>query len=199
MLRSNRIATMFAVTLLAVAAAGCESQKEPAEQAVANLEKSLEAAAREAEKYVPDEVAAVRAKVADVKTLLEKQDYKAVVAQAPAVAAELRKLVADAAIAKANFAQQMTQAWTEYANTLPQAIASVDDRILRYTSGGGLPKGMSREAFKELVAKFDAAKAEWAAAAEAGNAGKYEEAVTKSIEVKRAVEATKEALGMAKG
>jgi hypothetical protein len=198
MIRSTGLARAFAVTLLALAAVGCESQKEPAEQAVASLEKSLEAAALQAEKYVPDEIAAARAKVGEMKALLEKQDYKAVVTQAPAVAAELRKVVADSAIAKANFTQQMTQAWTEYAQTLPQAISSVDDRILRYTSGGGLPKGMSRDAFKELVAKFDAAKADWGAAAEAGNAGKYEEAVTKSIEVKRTVEATMEALGLPK-
>lgn len=198
MIRSTGLAKVCAVTLLALAAAGCESQKEPAEQAVASLEQSLENAAAQAEKYVPDEVAAARAKVAEMKALLEKQDYKAVIAQAPAVSAELRKLVADSAIAKANFTQQMTQAWTEYAKTLPQAISSVDDRILRYTSGGGLPKGMTRDSFKELVAKFDAAKAEWAAAAEAGNAGKYEEAVTKSIEVKRTVETTMETLGMPK-
>lgn len=198
MIRSTGFARVFAVTMLALAAVGCESQKEPAEQAVANLEKSLEAAAQQAEKYVPDEIAAVRTKVADMKALLEKQDYKEVVVQAPAVAAELRKVMADSAIAKANFTQQMTQAWTEYGKTLPQAISSVDDRILRYTSGGGLPKGMTRDGFKEVVAKFDAAKTEWAAAAEAGNAGRYEEAVTKSIEVKRTVEATMEALGMPK-
>jgi hypothetical protein len=198
MIHSSALARVFAVTLLALAAAGCESQKEPAEQAVASLEKSLEAAAQQAEKYVPDEIAAVRAKVGDMKALLDQQDYKAVVAQAPAVAAELRKVVADSAIAKANFTQQMTQAWTEYANTLPKAISSVDDRILRFTSGGGLPKGLTRDGFKEVIAKFDAAKAEWGAAAEAGNAGKYEEAVTKSIEVKRTVEATMEALGMPK-
>ncbi len=184
--------------MLALAMVGCESQKEPAEQAVASLEKSLENAAVQAEKYVPDEVAAARAKVAEVKALLEKQDYKAVLAQAPAISAELRKLVADSAIAKANFNQQMTQAWSEYARTLPQAISNVDNRILRLTSGGGLPKGMTRDSFTELVARFDAAKTDWAAAAEAGNAGKYEEAVTKSIEVKRTVEATMEALGMPK-
>ena len=195
---STFLARVCAVTMLALAAAGCESQKEPAEQAVASLEQSLETAAAQAEKYVPDEVAAVRAKVADVKALLEKQDYKAVIAQAPAISAELRKLVADSAIAKANFNQQMTQAWTEYAKSLPQAISKVDERILRLTSGGGLPKGMSRDRFKEVVAGFDAAKADWAAAAEAGNAGKYEEAVTKSVEVKRTVEATMEALGMPK-
>jgi hypothetical protein len=81
----------------------CESQKEPAEQAVASLEKSLENAATQAEKYLPDEVAAaLRGKVAEMKALLEQQDYKAVVAQAPAVSAELRKLMADSAIAKAN-------------------------------------------------------------------------------------------------
>ncbi len=198
MIRTSGLARAFAVTLVALAATGCQSQKEPAEQAVANLEKSLEAAAQQAEKYVPDEVAAVRAKVDEVKALLEKQDYKAVVAQAPAVSADLRKLVADAAIAKANFTQQMTQAWTEYASTLPQAIAKIDERILRHTSGGGLPKGMTRDAFKELTARFDAAKAEWTAAAEAGNAGNYEEAVGKSVGVKRTVEATMEALGLQK-
>lgn len=196
MIRSTGLAKVFAVTMVALAVVGCESQKEPAEQAVAGLEKSLEAAAQQAEKYVPDEIAAVRTKVADMKALLEKQDYKEVVLQAPAVAAELRKVVADSAIAKANFNQQMTQAWTEYANTLPKAIADIDDRILRYTSGGGLPKGLDRDSFKAVVEKFDAAKKDWAAAAEAGNAGKYEEAVTKSLEVKRTVEATMQALGM---
>lgn len=197
MIRANGLFPLVVLALLALVA-GCASQQEPAEQAVANLENSLANAAAMGEKYMPDEFAAVRAKVADIKGLLDKQDYKAVVAQAPAVSAELRKLMADSAIAKAQFNENMSKAWAEYAGTLPQAITAVDERILRFTSGGGLPRGMNRETFRATVATFDEAKATWGKAAEAGNAGRYEEAVTQAIEAKRTIESTMEALGMPK-
>lgn len=199
MIRSTGFAQLLAVTLLALAAAGCASQKEPAEQAVANLENSLAQAATQAEKYLPDETAALRGKVADLKSALDAADYKKVVAEAPAVSAEIRKLMADSAIARATFNERVQAAWTDYATNLPKAIASVDDRILRYTSGGGLPRGMNRDTFKATVASFDAAKAVWGEAAEAGNAGQYEDAVTKAIEVKRTVESVQQALGLATG
>ena len=199
MIRSTGFAQLLAVTLLALAAAGCASQKEPAEQAVANLENSLAQASSQSEKYLPDETAALRGKVADLKSALDATDYKRVVAEAPAVSAEIRKLMADSAIARATFNERVQTAWTDYATNLPTAIASVDDRILRFTSGGGLPRGMNRDTFKATVASFDAAKATWGEAAEAGNAGKYEDAVAKAIEVKRTVESVQQAFGMATG
>ena len=199
MIRSTGFAQLLGVTLLALAAAGCASQKEPAEQAVANLENSLAQASSQSEKYLPDETAALRGKVADLKSALDATDYKRVVAEAPAVSAEIRKLMADSAIARATFNERVQTAWTDYATNLPTAIASVDDRILRFTSGGGLPRGMNRDTFKATVASFDAAKATWGEAAEAGNAGKYEDAVAKAIEVKRTVESVQQAFGMATG
>jgi hypothetical protein len=78
-------------------------------------------------------------------------------------------------------------------------IVSVDREISKLAASGRTPKGMDREGYKQLVATFDEAKKTWAAAAEAGNAGKYEEAVTQSRQVKEVVDATMQALGMSAG
>lgn len=192
----NRIASIALVVVVAIAGlAGCASHKEPAEQAVANIEKSLQGAAATAEKYLPEQYATVAASVEGLRQNLAAEDYGAVVAAAPGVADQVRKLIADSAIRKAQVKVEMENEWVELVKTMPADIGAVDTRILRM-SGGRLPAGMSRDAFKEKVAEFDAAKATWGRAAEAGNAGDLETAVTLSREAKATIDGVKEAFGM---
>jgi len=188
--------TRFMVVAIAALAAACASQKEPAEKALAELEGSLAKISEQAEKYMPEEYAEVSAQLAGLKASYDGGDYKSVVTAAPKAAAAIRKLQADAIIAKADLAKKMTEEWGEIANTVPDQIAAVDKQIVRYTSRGGTPKGLNRDEFKQLVASFDAAKEAWGQAGEAGNAGKYEEAVTAAREVKQVIDSTMQALGM---
>ncbi len=195
MFRPNHV-TRFLVVAVAALAAACAGQKEPAEKALTELEGSLAKISEQAEKYMPEEYTEVSTQLAALKSSYDAGDFKTVVTGAPKAAAAIRKLQADAIIAKAEYAKKMTEEWGEMANAIPDQIAAVDKQIVRYTSRGGTPKGLNRDEFKELVASFDAAKQAWGQAGEAGNAGKYEDAVTAAREVKQVIDSTMQALGM---
>jgi uncharacterized lipoprotein len=199
MFRSMKFPRLAAAALVSLALAACAGQKEPAQQAITDLDAALAKVAEMGEKYMPGEYAEVQAQLAGLKSSFDSGDFDAVVAGAPKAAAAIRKLQADSIIAKADLAKQMNTEWVEMAKTMPDMIMSVDRQISKFASSGRTPKGMDRESYKQLVASFDEAKKTWAAAAEAGNAGKYEEAVTQSRQVKEVVDATMQALGMSAG
>ncbi len=189
-----RMASLALAVLLAAGLSACASQKEPAEQAVANIDQSLQAVAEKAQKYLPEEFAAASARVDGLKQSLAAEDYSGIVEAAPGIAAEVRKLVADATIRKAQVKYEMGNEWVELVKTMPALIASVDNRIVKL-SGGRLPKGMSRDAFKETVASFDAAKETWGKAADAGNGGDAETAVLLAREARVAIDQAVAAFG----
>jgi hypothetical protein len=199
MFRSIKIPRLATVALVALAMAACAGQKEPAQQAITDLDAALAKVAEMGEKYMPGEYAEVQAQLAGLKASFDKGDFDAVVAAAPKAAAAIRKLQADSIIAKADVSKKLNEEWVEFAKTMPDTITSVDRQISRISSSGRMPKGMDRAGFNQLVAGFDEAKKTWAAAAEAGNAGKFEEAVTQSRQVKEVVDTTMTALGMTAG
>jgi hypothetical protein len=197
MSRTITLSRLAATFVMAVALAACASQKEPAQQSLTELEGAMAKVAELGQKYMPEEYAEVDAQIAGLKASFDKGDYAAVVAGASKAAAAIRKLQADSIIAKANYAKQMNAEWADFTRTMPDTIIAVDKQISR--ASRSLPKGMDRDTFKQTVATFDEAKKTWEAAAELGNAGKYEEAVMESRKVKEVVDATMQALGMAAG
>jgi len=197
MSRTITLSRLAATFVMAVALAACASQKEPAQQSLTELEGAMAKVAEMGQKYMPEEYAEVDAQIAGLKASFDKGDYAAVVAGASKAAAAIRKLQADSIIAKANYAKQMNAEWADFTRTMPDTIIAVDKQISR--ASRSLPKGMDRDTFKQTVATFDEAKKTWEAAAELGNAGKYEEAVMESRKVKEVVDATMQALGMAAG
>ena len=90
----------------------------------------------------------------------------------------------------------MSEEWGQLATAIPGQIVAIDKQIVRHTSRGSAPKGMDKAGFKQLIASFDAAKSAWGEAGEAGNAGKYEDAVMKAREVQQTIDSTMQALGM---
>jgi hypothetical protein len=199
MIRSIPLTRLAAVALVSMVMAACAGQKEPAQKAVADLSAALAKVGEMSEKYMPEEFAAVQAQVDGLKASLDAGDYGSVVQGAPAASTAIRQLQADAIIAKAAYAKQMNEEWVEAAKTMPDVIASIDKQISRLSASGRLPKGLDREAFKQTVATFDEAKKAWTAAAEAGNAGNYEDAALQTREVKKTVDAVMQSLGMAAG
>lgn len=198
MFRSLQLPRLLAATVVSLTIVACAGQKEPAQQAVADLEAALGKVAEMGQKYMPDEYVEVQTQIADLKASFDKGEFDKVVAGAPKAASAVRKLQADSIIAKADFAKQMNAEWAEMAKTMPDTVTAVDKQISRM-SRGRLPKGMDSNTFKQTVATFDEAKKSWAAAAELGNAGKYEDAVMQARQVKEVVDATMQALGMSAG
>ncbi|MGB5133182.1 MAG: hypothetical protein WBO00_11230 [Steroidobacteraceae bacterium] len=191
--------TQSAITLAALAVgflglAGCASQKEPAEQAMAGIEKSLEASGAMLQKYLPERYEEISAKIAVLREDLAKEKYGDVVSGAPAVADALRRAVADSQIRRAQVKVELETAWDDLVKTMPAMLADVDKKIS--SQRGKPPKGMDRDAYKALVDTYDAARASWTKAAESIDASNFESTVATAREARTAIAGVMDKLEM---
>jgi hypothetical protein len=183
MKRSNWLAAGAAAMLMLA----CSSQKDPAEQAIANIDSSLDAIHDTATKYSPDTLKSVEAQVSTLKQSFAKGDYSGVLAAAPAVTAAVKALrqdaqtkssEADAALAK------VKQQWRTLTYEVPKLVADLHTQMDTLSKGRGLPKGVTKASFasaKDGVASLDAM---WSDANNTVSTGDYAGAVTKGQAVK---------------
>jgi hypothetical protein len=192
MINRKNIAFAFmaaAATLLLVA---CENQMEPAQKAISNIEDAI-AAAKDAPKYIPDQVAAVQAKLADLKTAFDNKDYKAVLAGAPAVLSDAQNLMGSAMLKKEAVVKAMSEEWPGLAAALPAQLKMVSDRAKVLGKNTHPPAGVDMAAAKSAV---DDANLAWTKAQAANTAGDPETAVTSAHEAKAKLEAAASAMKM---
>jgi hypothetical protein len=183
MKRSNWLAAGAAAMLMLA----CSSQKDPAEQAIANIDSSLDTIHDTAAKYSPDTLKSVEAQVSALKQSFAKGDYSGVLAAAPAVTTAVKALrqdaqtkssEADAALAK------VKQQWRTLTYEVPKLVTDLHTQMDTFSKGRGLPKGVSKASFasaKDGVASLDAM---WSDANNTVSTGDYAGAVTKGQAVK---------------
>ena len=181
---------LCAVALVLLSA--CASDKAPAEQAIKSAEAAVAAVTGEAAKWLPDQARALEASLASVKDKFTKGDYKAVLAEAPALAGRAKDVAAAAATKKA----ELTKAWEDMSVGLPKMVEAVKTRIDILSKSKKLPASVSKEKFETAKAGLADATKGWEEATAAYAKGSVAEAVAKADTVKkRAVEAL-EALSM---
>lgn len=184
--------TTFA--FLAVAAAlllaACENQMEPAQRAIAGIENAIDAA-KDAPKYIPDQLAAVQAKLADLKTAYDAKNYKAVLSGAPPVLAEAQGLLGATMLKKEAVAKASAEEWPGLAAALPGLLASVTKRATALSKHP--PAGVDMAAAKSAL---DDANLAWTKAQAANTAGDPEAAVASAHDAKAKLEAAAAAMKM---
>ncbi len=174
--------------------AGCASQQEPAEQALAGIEKTLAGSGEQLQKYLPEKHAAIMARVEELQAALTQGEYGKVVKQAPAIVDELRRAVADAAIARAEVRIAIENEWKELSAAIPGMITATDQRITALA--GRPPQGMERAAFQELLAKYETARNDWGKAATSIDAKNFEATVVTTRGLKATITEAMAALGV---
>jgi hypothetical protein len=181
---------------LAVAAAlmlgACADQMEPAKQAIANIESAI-AAATDAPKYVPDQLAAVQSKLADLKTAFDAKDYKTVLARAPAVLTDAQGLLGAAMLKKEAVVKAATAAWPGFAGSIPAMLKAVTDKATSLGKAKKPPAGVDMDAAKKAVGE---ATDHWSKAQAASTAGDVESAVNHATEAKSSIVAAATAMKM---
>ena len=193
--RSNWLAASAAAMLMLA----CSSQREPAEQAIAQVDTSLGAIHDTAAKYAPDTLKSVESQVSALKQNFAKGDYSGVLTAAPAVNTAIKALredaqtkasEADAALAK------VKQQWRTLTYEVPKLVADLHTQVDTLSSGRGLPKGVTKSSFasaKDGVASLDAM---WSDANNTVSSGDYTGAVTKGQAVKDKATELMHTLGM---
>ncbi len=182
-----RKASLLATFALALIAAGCGMQKEPATKAVEAAEATLATVKEEAAKYVPDQLATVESTVSGLKDSLAKGDYKAVLAGAPAATSALTALQEAVTAKKAEALAALEKAKTEWATMsadLPKMVEAIGSRLAILAKSKSLPKGIDKAALESAKSGFETMKASWTEATAAFTAGNVADAVAKAQAVK---------------
>jgi hypothetical protein len=189
MMRGVRRALCLAALVVLSA---CASDKAPAEQAVKAAETAVASAKTEAAKWVPDQVRSLDAALASVKDKFAKGEYKAVLAEAPALATQAQSVASAAAAKKA----ELTKSWEEMSAGLPKMVEAVKSRVDILSKSKKLPANVTKEKFETAKADLAAATQGWTDAMAAYSGGNVADAVAKANTVKQKTVEALEALGM---
>jgi hypothetical protein len=189
MMRGVRKALCLAALVLLSA---CASDKAPAEQAIKAAEAAVAEVKAEAAKWVPDQARSLDAALASVKDKFAKGEYKAVLAEAPALATQAKSIAAAAAAKKA----ELTKSWEEMSAGLPKMIEAAKSRVDILSKSKKLPANVTKEKFDSAKTDLAAATQGWTDAMAAYSGGGIADAVAKANVVKQKTVAALEALGM---
>jgi predicted nucleic acid-binding Zn-ribbon protein len=190
-----RIPQMFIVLAAAsVMMVGCTSQKDPAEQAVAQGEAALNEIRADAEKFAPDQLKAPEATLARFKEALAQEKYGTVLEGIPQFNAEIKTLRETVMVEQTAIAAATTE-WENLNAEVPQAVAEIENRMKNLT-GSRLPKEVKKEDYEAARANLEPLKAQWAEATAAFQAGDALAAADKGRKVKQLAEEMKTQLAM---
>lgn len=190
-MKSIRITKYLALYSAAFLIVACANQMEPAKNALANINGTLSAVSADAQKYVPDQLAAAQSKVAALTASYEKQDYASVLAGAPAALAEVNGLAAAASAKKDETLKAIGKEWRSLSTSVPQAVTAVQTRIDALSKTKHAPKGVDVAAAKSGLADATAA---WDNAKSTFNTGNASDAVTAAKDAMSKVTAAAAAL-----
>ena len=191
-----RVSRHAFVVAAAVIVAACANQMEPAQKAIAGIEAAVSAAGADAEKYIPDQVAAVKSGVQDLKAAFDNKDYKAVITGAPALLSQAKGLAAAAAAKKEEVMTALNGQWTQFAADMPAAVGGIQARIEELSKAKALPEGMDKAALESATAGLAEAQTMWSEATASFSSGSLEDAIAKAGAVKTKVGELMTALGM---
>lgn len=188
----NLALVLAAATMLGLA--GCASQKEPAEQAMAAIDKTLADSGAQVQKYLPERYEEISARVAGLRDAMAQEDFGKVIKGAAGVSDDLRRAVADAMIERAKTRAAMDAEWTALIESMPKMIAAVDKKLA--VQGSRPPKGMDKDAWKSLVESYDSARDAWGKAAAEMTSANFEETVLAGRASKETIAGVMQTLGL---
>jgi hypothetical protein len=188
MLRPTTLKKYALLSLAGLLLAACASDREPAQKLMNDIQTAIAASADDAAKYVPDQLNDVQTKYDDLKTALNAQDYKGVLARGTPLLAEAQGLAAAAAAKKADLAKQLNDQWSSLSSAIPQELTAVQSRLgmLGQKKNAKLAKGIDLGAAKSAL---DDATSLWSKAQGAFGNGNLDEAVSTAKDVKAKLDA----------
>ena len=190
-----RLAALAALVFLA---GGC-SQKDPAAEAIDAAEGVLEAVYEDAQKYVPERYAEVKAELETARKAFDEERYTDAIAAVKDVPAHAEELARISVEAKQKRLAELNGEWTQLSGSLPGLVAGIETRLGELGKMRKLPKGMDKQLLSEANAAFGSARGAWDEASAAFTAGDLDTAVTKARDVESMAQDLMARLGMQAG
>jgi hypothetical protein len=179
------------LSMAALAVAACSNLQDPAKHAVESVNAAVSSAAPAAQKYRPEQFAALQTRVASLKASFDKGDYNGVLADAPNLLNDIQAEGAIALAKKEQIRRNLAGVWPKLSASIPDSIAAVQARI------DALSKYRPDAARADLLsAKASTADASslWSKAQESFTAGDIESAVDSAKQVQKKLDAAAAAI-----
>ena len=193
--RLIRIVTL--ATLLAVATA-C-SQKDPAEEAIAAAENALLVVYEDAQKYLPERYAEVKAEIDTARAAFKEERYADAITAVKDVPAHAEELAKEVVTARQQRLSELNADWARLSGSLPGLVSGIGARLDELGKMRRLPTGMDKQLLDEANAAYGSAEAAWSEAGAAFTAGDLESAVGKARDVEAMAQDLVARLGMQAG
>lgn len=184
--------SIVAMLFISVLFMACADEKGPAELAMKAAEQAVAATKAEAEKLVPDQVAALESALASAKDKLAKGEFKEALSEAQGLVGKAKDVLAAAQAKK----DELTQKWTELSQGLPQMVEAIQGKVDDLSKLKKLPKAITTEKLAEAKSGLEAVKADLAKAQESFTSGNIEEAIAVATAVKEKAVKAMESLGI---
>lgn len=194
----NMMTRITALAALVLLAGGC-SQKDPAQDAIAAAESALAAVYEDAQKYVPERYAEVKAELEAARAAFNEERYTDAIAAVKDVPAHAEELATVSLEAKQKRLAELNADWVRLSGSLPGMVAGIETRLGELGKMRRLPKGMDKRLLDEANAAFGSAKGAWDEASAAFMTGDLEAAVAKARDVEAMAQDLMARLGMQAG
>lgn len=163
----------------------CDSQKQPAQAAYAQIETSVAAVRENLEKFAPAEYEQLNGLMDQMKTRLNGKDYTGALQFQPQIMAQLREASGVAAKAKNQLTTAMVGEWRQSAVDIPRMLTQLNARIAELKAMARLPANVARDALQHVQASLPDLTTDWNGAMDASRRNDVTTAVTKAQSVKK--------------
>jgi hypothetical protein len=179
----RKLVLPLVATLIIVVAAGCSNgEKISAQAAITTAQTAFGPVKSMAEKYVPDQTAAVESSINAAQTAYNNGDYSGALNAAKTLPGQITDLATAAKAKKDEFTKQ----WNDLSTSLPPLLSSVGTKVSQLAASHKLPAATNDQ--------YTSAKSLWDAATSAFTSGDLPKAVTDGNSVKEKLLALAQAL-----
>lgn len=169
----------LAALAAALVLAAC-SQKDPAGEAIDAAANALNAVYEDAQKYVPERYAEVKARLDAARKDFDEERYADAIAAVKDLPAQAEALAKEAAAAKEKHVAALNADWARISASLPDRFTGIGSRLDELGKMKKLPDGMDRQLIDEANAALGSAQSAWQEAGAAFARGDLEGAVGKA-------------------
>jgi hypothetical protein len=194
----HTVIRIVALAALALAATAC-SQKDPAAEAITAAEGALAVVYDDAQKYLPERYAEVKAELDAGRKAFDEERYADAITAVKDVPAHAEALSKEVVAAKQKKLSELNADWARLSGSLPGLMTNIAARLAELGKMRRLPEGMDKQLLDEANAAHASANAAWDEAGQAFNAGDLETAVTKARDAEGTAQDLVARLGMQAG
>jgi hypothetical protein len=185
------MATYAVLTMLGFIS--CSNQMDVAQRSLDGVDNAFTAAAADARKYLPDQLASLGRRLSDLKGSFEMRDYAAVLRDAPTFVADAQRLGQEAADRKQQARKAIDAHWSDIASSLPEQLDRIALRMDALSRTNHLPMGVNLGAARSAL---NDANAIWQKAQIAFTTDKMDEAVRDADDGRAKAEAAATAIDL---